>query len=169
MKRAIIFLSLIVILMVGCKPTENNYRIAYETAQSKRDKAIADAGGHQLQLDSRFMKKAVGGDSIWVSHEMLEGVSLEGDSVAEQNMHRKNGVAVGLFRMKTNAKAMAERMRKEYPDACLATDGRERWFTVLGLYPEVEAGIEALRKFEKSHSGFRYVGLPESPVLIRIY
>lgn len=152
----------------GCKPTEKNYRDAYVIAQQKKEQQQELAGGKALQLDDHLSLRPIDGDSLWVSHEGLRGKSLDGDSIAEQEMKSKYGVAVALFRMETNARAMAFDLREKKRKAFVATNGNDRWYSVIGPYADLSGAAEGMRKFRKENPSFIYVGMPGAPAIIRL-
>ncbi len=168
-KREFIITVLSLLLIgTGCKPTEKNYRAAYEIAQNKKAKVTSDAEGHKVQQDMHYTLKPAEGDSVWVSNEILRGKSLQKDSIAEVGMRGKCGVAVGVFRMETNARALAERMLVKYPSSCVATNGNDRWYSVVSVYPDSGKAVKGVLEFKKQNPDFSYIGLPGSPVLIRL-
>ena len=95
-----IFFSALVLVMAlaSCKPTERNYKQAYDSALAKRQKAEAEtmipASG--LLSDEGPQQRIVGGDTLYVSTERLRALSGD-EPVSPYN------VAVAMYKMNTNA------------------------------------------------------------------
>ncbi|MDE6718161.1 MAG: SPOR domain-containing protein [Muribaculaceae bacterium] len=150
------------LLIAGCKPTENNYRSAYEAAKNKREAANAEqmipATG--LLSDDGTMLKVVDGDTVFVSRDRLRR-----DSVSEKILDTYN-VAVGVYKMNTNAYAQAKALKeKGYNSVAVQTTG-DRWYTIAGSFPTIEEAKGFILKFGKDNKGYPYIGLPGAPVII---
>ena len=88
-------------LMSGCKPTEQGYRAAYDAARQKREAAAAEmmipVSG--LLSDDGPQRRIIDGDTLFVTKERVRGADGE-------NLPRWL-LAVGVYRMDTNARAQA--------------------------------------------------------------
>lgn len=130
MKRhitSIVSAALVALTLIGCKPTEKNYKAAYDAANAKREQAAAEqmrpATG--LLSDDGPQMKVVEGDTIYVDRQRLR--DLDG-----KTMTGKWAVAVGVFKMDTNAKASVEAMKqKGFSDAAVAKVGGQRFYVML--------------------------------------
>ena len=100
---------MVALMFVGCKPTEKNYKAAYDAALARRQEAAKE----QMRPAPGVLR-VVEGASVYVLRErlrLLDGTRLPG----------KWSVCVGVFKMDTNAKAAVEDMRAEgYMDAVVA-------------------------------------------------
>ncbi|MCM1377558.1 MAG: hypothetical protein NC097_04020 [Clostridium sp.] len=164
--HAAVILTLIVASMAfaGCKPTEKNYKAAYEAARDKRAAMLHSYDlSSPLQDDETISIKLIDGDSVWVSHERLELRPAEGDSVPD--MHY--GVAFSTFKMPTNACAQAADLRAAGHRSYPATDGRGKWYVVADLYPNLPQAAAAAAKFRCENPTYIYVGLP-APVVVNL-
>lgn len=167
MKRIIfIYLTLLSgMLFFGCKPTEKNYKAAYDAAKARREATVSEHGiGGFLQNDETLSIRVVEGDSVWVSHERVGLRDAEGNPVKTEPVY---GVGVAVFRMPTNAVALKDDLLKRGYEASLATDGRDKWFVVSGLYSELGEAAKEARRFRDLNPSFIFVGLP-SPVILYI-
>lgn len=161
--RIFISAALVALMFVGCKPTENNYKKAYDAALAKREQAATEqmrpATG--LLSDDGPSMRVVEGDTVYVLRERLrlqDGTRPEGEW----------GVAVALFKMRTNADATAENLKAEgWKDAVSVNATRERHYTLVGNAATLDSARMVANKFKETHPDYPYIGLPGAPVLIR--
>ncbi len=162
MKKFLFIAVCCVLILSACKPTERNYRAAYDAALAKREKAEAEAmlPATGLRSVDGPQMKIVGGDTIFVSNERFKIPAGE-----ERPMQYNVGVA--MYKMSTNAKSMAEDLKaRGYNTRALQATG-DRWFTIAGSFPTLEEAMTFNKVFKKNNPGFRYVGLSGAPVIIR--
>lgn len=162
--KKIIFISaaIVALMFVGCKPTENNYRNAYDAAVAKREQAAAEqmrpASG--LLSDDGPMQRVVNGDTVYVLNERVS--MLDGGAAPD-----RWGVAVGIYKMDTNARASAEDiMAAGFGNAFVARGTEGRFFTIAATAHTLETAKEESERFRKQFPDYPYVGLPAAPVLI---
>lgn len=158
----IICLSCFLAMFSSCKPTEKNYRAAYDAAIAKREKANAEnmlpASG-LLTVDGPRLH-VVGGDTLYVMNEHLKAYP---DSI-----HLKEyNVAVAMFKMRTNASALASRLSTEKHAFFVAQGSEDKWYTIAGSFESLDAAIETGIDFKKQHPEYNYISLPGAPVIIR--
>lgn len=155
-------LCMAALTLPACKPTEKNYRAAYDAAKSKREAAEAEqmipATG--LLSDDGPELRIVEGDTLYVSRDRLRfgaGETFEGAYT----------VGVGVYRMDTNARAQAERLKeKGYDSRALQTSG-DRWYCTVGAFATVDEARAFIKEFRRKNSGYPYIGLPGAPVVLR--
>lgn len=175
--RILLLLLPVMLAASGCKPTEKNYRDAYEVASRRQQDAVADMGipaGTLLGSDL-WSWRVVDGDSIRICHSRISVLPEQPDSIGKDHY----GVVVGIFSMHTNAGALASDLRADPRRLGLnklegvrvaplaATDGRDRYFTIAALAPALKDATAAARYIEEHSSGFRFVGIP-APLIIYI-
>lgn len=146
----------------SCKPTEKNYRSAYDAAIAKREKANSEnmlpATG-LLSVDGPRLH-VVNGDTLYVLNERLKGYP---DSI---RLNEYN-VAIAMFKMRTNASALASRLDAG-TERFIVAQGREgKWYTLAGSFDSLEKAIKAALNFKKEHWEYNYISLPGAPVIIR--
>lgn len=154
--------ALAALIFVGCKPTENNYRAAYDAALAKRQQAAEEqmrpATG--LLSDDGPQMRVIDGDTLYVTRERLrlaDGSEPQG----------KWAVAVGMFKMDTNAKAAASAVRdKGFTGATHVKTTGGRYYSVSALTESLDSAAAAAREFRRAFPGYPFVGLPGAPVLI---
>lgn len=176
-------------ILASCKPTENNYRRAYEAARQKREKESADpdmvlpAGGLQ-QVDGPTVNKVHGTD-IPYNIEPLRYVNKSGketainkEESAESRVIPRFSVCVGKYKMPTNARSQAADLElKGY--RTMVAETRDGYFLTLiigdskssagssdgGFTSAEEAAVFAIA-YAKKQAAAAFVGLAVGPVVI---
>lgn len=149
--------------LIGCKPTEANYKSAYDSALQKREQAAKEqmrpATG--LLSDDGPQLRILNGDSIYVDHVRL---------LREDGSHFSNGkwaIAVGKFKMDTNAKSSAKAIvEKGFPEAVMAKASGGRYFTIIAVVENLDSARMESTKFQHIFPNYPYIGLPGKPILI---
>lgn len=168
MKKTVPALAAFVALIVtlpACKPTEKNYKAAYDAAKGKREQSLADRGvTGPLQSDDSYSIRVVDGDSVWVGHDY---VSLRNpDDSKPSGVAGRYGVAVAAFKMPTNARAMTSDLKAAGHGAWTAVDGRGKVYVLADLYPDLQQAAAAARRFSADAPSFIYVGVPAPTVML---
>lgn len=161
MKR-LLFPILITLLFVGCKPTEKGYQAAYDAAKQKREAAAREQmlPAQGLQSDDGPQLRVVNGDSIYV----LRAIMRTEDSKRADNPWL---LAVGVYRMSTNAEANARNLRLSgYPRATWLKGPENKWYTISDGAETLDSLKAMSRQFKDTHPNYPYVGLPANPVII---
>lgn len=165
MKRVIICLCALVALSVatGCKPTEKNYRAAYEAAQAGKQSEITteqELGMPKLTSTSGPRLRRVGPDSVYVFREAL---SIHG---AEPQTGLKGyNVAVGKFKMAANAEGDVENLKRMGYDAFVLNNPRNDFFSCVGSFDTLEECAKMIRDFMAKNPKRTYIGLPQAPMV----
>lgn len=151
--------------LTGCKPTENNYKAAYDAALAKREHADADrqalADGHQVLSLYGPQKRTIDGRDVYVE---TRAVRPEGEGAPSTRPRYMVGVAV--FRMGANAKALAERLRGEGYEAFLGRDSDDRLWVVIPGGSDIREAAGICDAFRSRHPDMPWTGLPGTPVVI---
>ena len=150
----------------GCKPTEKNYRSAYDVARDKRERDLrqqeqlrADMGigGSEIHLsDTDATLATIGERQVWTHHLNFP----RADSVATY------AVSVALFRMDTNAKALAADLRAQGWPETRASHSADSYFVIVGSSDSRDRALELLDSFQTTHPEWQYVGQPGILLLI---
>lgn len=152
-----------VVAMTGCKPTEKNYKSAYDAALAKRSAEAADpdlnlpSGGYRRVGDPEM--KSVNGKDYPYLFVRLKPRS-EGAAMKAYN------VAVSVYKMPTNCDAQVADLRSEGYPAFGAETGDDRFYVIIGSYPTLEEAASGVDEYTSENKEAVYVGLP-SPVIIR--
>lgn len=150
MKKTLLFMILAACLLAACKPTEANYRQAYDAAMATRNTEEGDTifNGMRRNMDQQEM--VVGADtasfiSQWV--KITEG----GGGINEYI--RKYCVVAGQFKQAFNAKSMRERLVENgYPGAFVVQNSEPYYYVIAASYAEPQAAIEMLQKLRNDKS-----------------
>lgn len=151
--------------VTACKPTEQGYKSAYDAALRKRQAADAEnmipATG--LQTDDGPQLRIIAGDSVYVDRQRVR--TPEG-TVAPYTWY----VAVGVYKMSTNALANADALRRKgYARAAALRATDNRWYAVADGAGSLDSVRIKAAGFHHDNPGYPYVGLPASPVLLNAY
>lgn len=148
----------------GCKPTEKNYKAAYDAALAKRqaeqndpDMNLPVSGYHTM--DSPQVKR-IGDKDYYYQFVRLRPLA---DSV---KMHAYN-VAVAVYKMPTNCEAQVADLRELGYNSFGAKSADDRYYVLIGSYPEMQAAAAEIDNYVKNNKNGVYVGLPESPVIVQ--
>lgn len=163
MKRLTYLLPALLLMLCACKPTEKNYRAAYEAAQAKKAaerEADAELGLPELTSTEGPRRQRVGLDTAYVFREPL---TLHGDAPAKGAPAAC--VAVGKYKMTANAQSDADALEKEGYDAFLLATPRGEFYTCIGSAPTLSEAVKMMREFMRKHPGRPYIGLPGEPVI----
>ena len=150
------------LMLVSCKPTEKNYQAAYDAALKKRAEAVEQqmrpATG--LLSDDGPQLKIIEGDSVFVLRERLR--CLDGSKLSG-----RWAVAVGVFRIDTNAKASAvDLVNAGWSGAMPAKVQGGRFYALADTLESIDSARARAAEFKQRFPDYPYVGLPGAPVLI---
>lgn len=130
----------------ACKPTEKNYRAAYETAMAARLAADSIDGGVQPMPGSGAERAVVGGVEVGVVREFV-AVTADGGGIKEYI--KRYCVVAARFKQKFNALSMRERLAESgYPGAFVVQTGAPEYFVVAGSTSDAREAAELVRRLE---------------------
>lgn len=168
MKRRIILpiaaLFIAVLILPGCKPTEKNYKAAYDAALSIRQ---AEAEDPDLNIPVEGYKKIGDPEKKEINGKSYNYVFQHLRPVDEEVEMQPYNVAVSVYKMPTNCKSQARDLRESGYQAFAAKTGDDRYYTIIGSYSTIEEAAIAVDNYMKKHKGAIYVGLGDSPVIVR--
>lgn len=161
MKKLLMIMAIAAVALSGCKPTEKNYRAAYDAAINKRQ-SVADSleADGLVSADGPRSRNVDGKDYYFLSEIMK---AAEGyDALLAVN------VAVAQFKMPTNARSGVEALREKGYDARLAKGMGDKWFIIAGSFDSIKEATEFIDKFRSKNPSYSYIGLgADQPVIIR--
>lgn len=167
MKRLLIPTAALLLLLGACKPSEKNYRLAYEAARDrerKSNEALGIDAGMLLSVDGA-VATAVDGDTIYVQ-PLTVSVAEVPDSTSMGTGDR--GVAIARHSMRANAASQLADLAGRNRGMFLARDGEGRWYVMLGRFSADREALQAIRLFGESNPGYPFVGLPGRPVVVTV-
>lgn len=140
----------------GCKPTEKNYKSAYDAALRKRESVMPSQtdDGTVIKAIDAPREVAVGGDRIGVKTQFLHS---EDPLVSTQPRYV---VVVGRYKMPTNARGqVADLKAGGFPQALVMTDGDKMYLAVADFAETLEEVGEKVASLRKKMKGIPFVGL----------
>lgn len=152
-------------MATGCKPTEKNYRSAYDKAleaslRKQAEMTESSSGGVLETMDGPRME-IVEGDTLYVSASRVRPENPE--AVKESGAF---GLAIGRYGMPTNARRQAEELKNDFGGAFVASDGEDNYYVVVSTFETLPEGAGALRRFRAKKPGYPSIGLPSGPVVL---
>lgn len=164
MNRNFVFaMALVCMCLAGCKPTEKNYKSAYDAALEKRQAAVADLGveidGTRLEQVDGAQLREVDGVSVYVLNERISPADFISELPGNYN------VAVGKYKMITNSKSQSEVLQKSGLHAFPAKNSEDYYYTIAASFPSLTEAVEFYKNYQKNE-GNVFVGLPGAPIII---
>ena len=159
-----LFIMILSVLAPGCKPTERNYKAAYDAALAKRQANVdadLDIPQEGLIVEGQPVHRNVEGTDVLILVAPLSAVD-EG-SVAPKAYN----VVAGSFRMPVNALDQARTLRGEGLEAFAARGEHDLFYTVAGSFDTLPEAADFYSFFMSRHPDFTYVGLPSLVIIER--
>lgn len=153
------------IALSACKPTEKNYKAAYDAAIAKRTAATKTADdltdGHEIQREGAPRKVIQNGDTLLVLTARLSGY---GDD-ASAPVKRYN-LAVGAYKMPANAVAQTAALKEDGWDARVLQTHDGVFYVIAAQSDDRDEIAAKLKTFRKRYPEMHFVGMPDGPVAI---
>lgn len=160
--RRLLPVAMLMTILVGCKPTEKNYKAAYDAALAKREQAAIEQMRPTTGLlsDDGPQMRIIGSDTVYVNRAILR----------TEDKKRPQGtwaVAVGMFKMDTNARAAAENLKNDgWKDAFMANSTGSVYYSIIGTTTSLDDANALQKAFRSKHPDYPFIGLPGAPVLL---
>lgn len=159
MKKEVIIISLLgALAFTGCKPTEKNYRAAYEAAIGKREAEKDAIKSEGLISEDGPRAVYMDGDTLWFATETLR----------HDTRLKPINVAVSRFKMSTNAESGAKALQQQGFDSYAVKAYGDKWFIIGGSFDSLDSAREFMTTFKKKNPTYPYIGLDGHPVIIRM-
>lgn len=187
--QALLLGSLPLAMLTACKPTENNYKAAYEAALNKRKDADENVRGegHKLIDNGGARVATVRGKSYPIVTDFLKPAdnpsenktkeskdnlsasltpsSASGSATVEEPDNYR--VVVARYKMPTNAFAQASNLRDAgFHEAHVMTDREERYNVVAGQYASLDEAAACAERLMSKLPNTSFVGLDGMPLII---
>lgn len=137
------------LVFASCKPTEKNYRQAYELASQRvatNENDIDAELSRRISAESKLPVMAVGTDSVPYRHEPLTAAPGEG----EPKLQRYN-MAVALYAMPTNARSHTERLKAQGYPAYMAKNAKGEFIVMAGGGTDADSLADVLKRWRKDN------------------
>lgn len=145
-------------VFIGCKPTEKNYREAYDVAIAKKQQSEDELAKDGLVSADAPKMRIVQGDTIYFKNALLQ-IKMDA-SIKEFN------VVVDEFKMQTNAKSGAALLKEKGYDSFAVKSTGGRWFVVAGSVNNLDEARAIIKRFRKDFPSYPYIGVGK-PVIIQ--
>lgn len=157
----VIAACVLLLVAYGCKPTEKNYRAAYDAALAKRTKAAAEmAEFPQLTDESTPRLTAVGTDSVYTVRLRLKPLDAGDLHVGQYK------VAVAAYRMTANCTSHVGDLAAKGYRAFMAEGPGGTFYAVAGSFDTLAEAAAFAVDFQRANPSNPYVGLPGRPVVV---
>lgn len=159
MKKYLLILLGIGMIMTACKPSEKNYKLAYETARQIEREGLDDGVFELMQQDALPPMVRVMGDSVRVKRVALKWYYTPAGVDSGKPIQPANyNVAVSMFKMPTNAKAQADAIAQEGYRSCVMLHRNDTYYVIAGAVETLDSAARLSSKYLSTHSS-GYVGL----------
>lgn len=151
---------------MGCKPTEKNYQAAYEVAQNK--KKAEGAPDPDMVLPATGLKRLDAPRTLEVDGENLnvKHIFIKYAGQGEAPVIERYNVAVGKFKMPTNALALTEDLVANKYNA-FPVEGNDGYFYVIGgSFENLNEVATFVKEYNARHQPSQLVGLDGEALVI---
>ena len=142
MMKQIIFITAAIVLLQGCRTTEENYRSSYETATEKLRAEATDGIDsetyNKIIAQQRPKMAVIGEDSV----PMVNGYAWQ--FYGKEYPLRKYNVVVGAMKQQFNAKAFCDRLRQAGCESYVITDRDKNYFVVAAGFNDKQKAADYL-------------------------
>lgn len=136
------------ICMGSCKPTEKNYKSAYDKAMEKARQGLSDYEYEQMVLNDLPPYKHTATDSLRVfSESIMWQYSPASVNGGEQVTPARYNLAVGKYSMLTNAKGHADRLSADGWKAVVLRNGEPIYYVVVKMSEDLDTVAAAAHEY----------------------
>ena len=147
------------LVLPACKPSEKNYRAAYDIATSKKQAEEDDLAKEGLTSTDAPTMRIVEGDTLY-----FKSVPLSPEN--KKAKRYTYSLVVDQFKMPTHARSSAAVIREKGFEAEAAKSTGGRWFVIAGGAETLGEARLLTRRFRQAFPSYPYIGLSK-PILIR--
>ena len=152
------------IVLPGCKPTEKNYKSAYDAALAKRQ---AENNDPDLNLPADGYKRIGEPDRKTVNGKSYDYLFVRLKPLTEGQELQPYNVAVAVYKMPTNCAAQVKDLCAAGYQAFGAMSGDDRYYVIIGGCPTIEEAAAAADAYMAKNKDTVYVGLKDAPLLLQ--
>lgn len=164
-RRTVPMLTLVgglLLTAVGCKPTEKNYKAAYDAALAKRQTKIdADLGVPEegLIVEGAPVRRTFDDTQVWYLVTSIG--ALDEGSLPPGRFN----VATGAFKMPVNALDQARTLRGRGYESLAVRGENDLFYTVVSTEDSISGAVAFYKEFIDRNPEFTYVGLPSLTII----
>lgn len=166
MLKKIGLMACALLMLYGCKPTEKNYKAAYDAAMSKQP-VVDDA----LEVDVEDLITVDGGRKETINGVTLLFIPETVKPTDSDNAKGEGGVgvAIGKYDMPTNARSQAKMLSETEPEAQVCTNGKGTYYVVVKRVGNSAEAADYISGFKQRHPGYPFVGLDGLPAIVTVF
>lgn len=166
MKRILIYVGAGLLLLSACKPTEKNYRTAYETAMAREQQDVDPDILRQMKAEELPPMVRVMGDSVRVKRMPIAWYYTPAQVDSGKRISPANyNVCVANYKMPANAKAHAESLAERGFRSAVMSQGQTRFFVMAGMVSTLDSAAHLSSRLLRDYP-HEYVGQP-CPIAIQ--
>ena len=140
----VILLASVLTLCMACKPTEKNYKLAYDKAKEKARAGLSDNEYEMMLLNDLPPYLRTSTDSV---RGFKEGIIWQYTPLSVDSGHKVNAgqynLAVGKYSMLTNAKAHADRLGADGWRTHVFRNGEPVYYVVVKISNDLDTVARA--------------------------
>lgn len=158
-KKYILLLGASLMMLPACKPTEKNYREAYDIAIAKKQQTEAELEADGITDADAPTIRIVKGDTLYFKAMPLR---VKADDAP---LHPYN-LVVDQFKMPTNARSSAATIKEKGFEARTLQSSGDKWIVVAGGADSLDETIALVKRFRSKFPHYAYIGFGK-PVIVR--
>lgn len=144
--------------LASCKPTEKNYKTAYDIAVEKRNRQQSDleimSGGAKIIRPDEPDKRVIESDTIYLRTLHISAVDPDRSALMPFN------VVVGAFKMPANAFGQKEGLSAEGYASRVIAGPEGMYYCVAAGFSDLRDAAAFIKNYKKKYPDINYVGLP---------
>lgn len=144
------------VLLSSCKPTEENYKAAYDAAVNKRETENKDRTGQGVRIEAIDAPRRV----------TVSGVELGIKTLYLHSEENVTGIqpeyclVVARYKMPTNARGQVAGLKESgYNNATVMSDSDQMYLVVADVAYSLEDAVRKVADYRKRYPEHTYVGL----------
>ncbi|MBD5358466.1 MAG: hypothetical protein HDR88_16015 [Bacteroides sp.] len=167
MIKKILFVAIVLsgsILLPSCKPTEKNYKAAYDAALAKRQAEEHDA---DLNLPAAGFTRIGDPEKKEINGKQYDYLFLRLSPLNADAEIKPYNVAVAVYKMPTNCEAQVKDLQAAGYKAFGAKATDDRYYVVVASLSSLEEAADEVDKYMSKNKEAVYVGLKGTPTILQ--
>lgn len=152
MLQGVFVLAIAASLLAGCKPTEKNYKLAYDKAMEKKHAGVTEEVYDMMLQESLPRYMHTPGDSVRTFSEAIiwQYTPVEVDSGRKTDPAPYN-LAVAKYSMLTNAKSHADNLAADGWKSCVFRNGEPVYYVVVKRSANLDSVAKAAHEYVRRY------------------